>query len=246
MRECSWDLDAEDCCEPSESPGEERVEQLISVVSAMMSRWSGYTIGACTETVRPLDICGECRGWCCGGRDGIRLSSNDGSPVSAVTAVRVDGVPLDESEYRYDAARGMLWKVGGAWPMRDDRGLEDTEPGTFAVDVVTGAEPDAWALWVANVLLCEMIRDCIGDSQCRLPRNATQVSGQGVTIQLTDDEIQHSLPEVSAWVAAVNPHGARLPARIISPEVSGRRRGERSRRGALAVVAAGSGGCCGR
>lgn len=244
MRTCAWELSPEDCCDPKEAPSEERLAQIVAVVSSMMSRWSGYSIGLCTETVRPLNICPECRDWCCGGRDGIKLSSSDGSPVYDVDAVLLDGVPLAEDEYHYDREQGILWKVGGSWPSRDDRARPITAEGTFAVEVVTGSPPDPWATWVATTLLCEMIKDCIGDSKCRLPRNATQVSGQGVTIQLSDEEIQHSLPEVSAWVAATNPHGARVPARVMSPEVRGARRGAATSHG----YAGGStrvGGCCG-
>lgn len=245
MRTCDWPLNPEDCCDPADAPPPERVAQVIAVVSAMMSRWSGYSIGLCSETVRPLDICPTCRSWCCGGKDGIRLSSSDGSPVWSVDEVRIDGVPLDPSEYRYDREQGMLWRVSGGWPTSDDHSLPDTETGTFSVDIQTGSEPDAWALWVANTLACEMLRDCIGDSKCRLPRNATQVSAQGVTIQLSDDEIQHFLPEVSAWVSAVNPHQAKVPARVMSPEVSRARRGERRSGRTPLVGAVTGGGCCG-
>ena len=247
MRTCQWSIDLDDCCEALPSPlepNDPKVMRVIETVSAMMSRWSGYSVGLCSETVRPLNICPECRSFCCGGRDGIRLSSSDGSPVHSVTEVLLDGAPLDESEWRYDREQSTLWRVGGSWPVRDDRGLELSEPGTFGVEIVTGSEPDGWARWAATQLACEMLSACSG-AKCRLPRNATQVSAQGVTIQLSDEEIQFMIPEVAAWVAAVNPHKARVPARIFSPEAGTRRSPSAVPMRGPRVPFASSGGCCG-
>lgn len=63
-----------------------------------------------------------------------------------------------------------------------------------------------------GVLARERYLQCIGDSRCRLPRNATSVTRQGVSVQMpTPQEIIDSgstgLPEVDLWVRALNPHG---------------------------------------
>lgn len=247
-RECVWPINLDDCCEALEEPIDpdgELVTRVLAAVSSMMSRWSGYSIGRCAETVRPLGICPECRGWCCGGADSIRLTTNDGSPVYDVTEVRVDGEAVPDDEWYFDAAKGMLWADGSRWPTRDARNLPDTEPGTFAVDVLTGSEPDGWAMWVATQLACELVRSCAGDAECRIPRNATQISSQGITIQLSDEEIQHFLPEVSSWVSAVNPRKATIPAAIFSPEVSRAKRGDNRRSRRVLAIAGSGGGCCG-
>ena len=252
MRTCPWPIDLDEACEGLDLPegADALISRAITTASAMMSRWSGYSVGLCDETLRPLKICPECRSFCCGGRDGIRLQGADGSPVYEVVEVYVDGAPLDPREWRWDRAEGMLWRVSGSWPSHDDRSLDLTECGTFGVDVKTGSRPDGWAMWVATQLAVELVRSCVGDKGCRIPRNATQVNAQGVTIQLSDSEVQYMLPEVSAWVESVNPHHAVSPARILSPEVSSRRRGAPARLGATWPTLSGSrvasgGGCCG-
>jgi hypothetical protein len=217
---CCWPIDTDACCPPGNTSGEdvELAERMAEVASTMLARLSGYTVGQCSTTVRPLDVCPVCRSWCCGGADGIPLAGPDGRVVWDVEAVHIGEDTLDPSEYRWDRDHGTLWRVPpDTWPTRDARWAECGEPGAFCVDVIIGAPPDAWALQVANTLTCELMLSCTG-GKCRLPRNATQVTGQGVTVQLRPDDINLLLPEVSAWVAAVNPHGARLPARVYSPE----------------------------
>lgn len=249
MRTCPWPIDLDATCQSFTPPldeNDEKVVRILEAVSSMMSRWSAYSIGLCQESVRPLSICPKCRSACCGAADGIRLSSEEGSPVHDVTEVRLDGLPVPEEQWRYDRPTGMLWAVPPlTWPTSDRRDLPSTAEGTFEVDITTGAEPDGWAMWVAEQLAIELLRSCFDQKGCRLPRNVTSVSGQGVTVQLSDEEINHMIPEVGAWVAAVNPAKATLPARISSPEVAKAKRGERRRPGIVLSVA-GGGGCCGR
>lgn len=216
---CCWPIDTGECCPPESDVDPDLALRMAEVASAMMSRLSGYTIGQCSTTIRPLDICPVCRSWCCGGADGLRLTGPDQRRVWDVTAVHWGEDTLDPMEYRYDREKQTLWRVPpDTWPLKDDRTAECGEPGAFCIDVVIGAPPDAWALQVATTLTCELIQSCTG-GKCRLPRNATQVTGQGVTVQLRVEDINTMLPEVSAWVAAVNPYGARLPAALYSPEL---------------------------
>lgn len=226
MLDCIWPINTDNCCEApaDESPGDpdEIVVRLAGVASSILTRLSGYTIGLCEATVRPLDICKVCRGWCCGGADGIRLSGPMGLPVYDVTAVRLGPVEYPLSDWRYDREKNTLWHTPpGSWPTRDERWSDCGEGDAFCVDIVTGTPPDAWALNVAETLTCELVASCRPGSKCRLPKNATQITAQGVTVQLRDDEISLFLPEVAAWVHAVNPYGARLPARVWSPDLRG-------------------------
>lgn len=215
---CDWPISLDNTCCPGAcqaDPG--LVADMVSVVSAMMRLWSGNRIGLCAGTLRPVGYCGVCRSKaCCGAADGIHLTGPDGTPISSVTGVWIDGEPLDE--WRYDPQGRMLYRAdGGRWPIVDDKSLPDDIAG-LRVDIVTGIRPDAWAIHVARTLLCELVTSCVGDGQaCRLPRNATSITRQGIRVQLKDSEIQHLLPEVSAWVAAVNPAGARSPARVLTP-----------------------------
>jgi len=213
MAICIWPIDITECCEQVNiDPADPRIAATIAQASEMMTRWSGYAYGGC-RTVRPLSPCGECRSGCCSNGDCIVLHD-----AAAVTAVRMSGTIVPPADYYYDAARGTLCHVTPSrWPTADPR-QEDV--GTLEVDTLIGSPPDAWALSVATALACEMLRSCMGDDQCRLPANATQVTNAGITITLSDDEILHALPEVSRWALTINPARATMPGRIFSPEAN--------------------------
>ena len=222
---CPWPIDIEACCRGAgldldDESNAARVASVIDQVSEMLARWSGGAYGGCA-TVRPLEPCGRCRTGCCAQGDCLVLHS-----ASAVTAVRIYGNGLDPDDYRFDPARGVLCTTlpGTRWPHRDPR---SAEVPAMEVDTLVGAEPDAWALAVAAELACELLRSCAGE-KCRLPRNATQVTAQGVTITLAEDELKYALPSVIAWVQTVNPVGAKRPARVLSPEADAARLGSSS------------------
>lgn len=182
---------------------------------------SGNRVGTCADTIRPLSECGVCRGFCrCGSGDRIRVLSGVG-PVSSVTEVTVDGVEVDETEWRFYPSSQLLYRVPpDVWPTRDVKWADCDEPDTMCVDVVIGSEPDAWALAVHAELVCELIKSCTG-AQCRIPRNATNVVGQGVSVTLSPTELKQFIPSVAGWVAAINPANATQPTKVWSPDTSG-------------------------
>jgi hypothetical protein len=216
---CEWPLDVTACCPPGDDTDQDLVDAVIAEASALMTRLSGYTIGLCETTLRPLSECVECRKRCCGGADGIRLEEPHGIWIQSVTEVRDGIVVVPEASYRFDADKQVLWSVPpGRWPRRDSRWAECGTEGAFCVDVVLGATPDAYDLSVANSLACELLKDCTGQ-KCRLPRNTTQVTGQGITITMSDTDLLGLLPEVAGWQNMVNPDKVPLPARVWSPEL---------------------------
>lgn len=234
MLECSWDIEPdEECCPEASGLEPEVIAAAVAEASAIMSRLSGYTVGLCSDTLRPLTPCQKCRGFCCGATDGIRLEPKSGLWVHEVTEVKLGAQVYAASDYYFDEDYQMLWHApGGKWPRKDER---FSAPGTgeaFVVEVVLGSEPDAWALGVAQELVCELLKSCGGAKNCRIPKNAVQVVGQGVSVQLSDQELKTLIPEVAGWVEAVNPHNAVLPARIMSSDLANSYRGV-------------SGGCCG-
>ena len=222
---CDWPLDVTQCCDDLSEVTDEIIESAVSQASALMARLSGYTIGQCNSTVRPLGMCPRCRSWCCGGTDGLRLVTKDALPVSAVSRVRIGATTIPVDKWRFDEEYQMLWAVDPyRWPKKDDRSAADGAGEAFVVDVTTGIEPDAWARAVGTLLACEFLKSCTGQ-KCRLPKNATQVVGQGVTITLSDQDIKTLLPEVSGWVQVVNPYNAQLPGRIFSSDLEPGHRG---------------------
>lgn len=182
---------------------------------------SGNRVGTCTETIRPLSECGVCRGHCsCGSGDRIRVLSSTG-PVIDVTQVTVDGVPVDGDSWRFYPSGQLLYRVPpDVWPSRDVKWADCGDVDTMCVDVVLGAEPDAWALSVHAELTCEVLKSCQG-LPCRLPSTASTVVGQGVSITLTPEQIKQFIPSVARWVAAINPAGATQPTKIWSPDIQG-------------------------
>lgn len=227
---CCWPLDpGEECC-PSDASGSDAfdamIDQMAQVASITMTRLSGYTIGQCSTTIRPLGQCADCRGRCCGGADGIRLIGPSGLWVDSVIEVRDGSDVVDPASWGYDAELQMLWRAPPLrWPKKDSRWASDGAEGAFCVDVVVGSAPDAQAINVANMLLCELIKSKTQKPGCRLPRNATQVVGQGVTLTLSDQQIKTMIPEVAGWVEIVNPNGHTLPARVYSPDLADHYRG---------------------
>lgn len=181
---------------------------------------SGNRVGTCTDVVRPLSECGTCRGFCtCGSGDRVRLLSWSG-PVTAVTEVKVDGAVIADDNYRFYPSGQILYRVPPeVWPWKDTKWADCGDPETMCVSVVIGHEPDAWALAVHAELTCELVKACNNPSKCRLPKNATQVVGQGVSITLTPDQLKDFIPAVAGWVAAVNPDSAQRPGSVFNPDM---------------------------
>jgi hypothetical protein len=182
---------------------------------------SGNRVGTCTDTLRPLSECARCGPVCgCGSGDRIRVSTFAG-PVTAVETVWVDGTPVDGDTWRFYPSGQILYRVPpDVWPNKDVKWADCVDTDTMCVDVVIGYEPDAWALAVHAELVCELIASCTG-GVCRLPRNATNISGQGVTVTLSPTELKQFIPSVAGWVAAVNPDNAQQVPRVFSPDLAG-------------------------
>lgn len=178
---------------------------------------SGNRVGLCADTVRPIGECG-CRNRCvCGSGDRIRLYSPYG-PVTGVGEVNIDGTVLDPAEYRfYPSGQTLYRRPPEVWPYLDSKWAACGEPDTMCVQVLIGSTPDAWALSVHAELTCELLKACTGQA-CRLPSKASTVTGQGVTITLSPEEIASFIPAVSRWVTAINPGKATQPTKVWSPD----------------------------
>jgi len=217
---CPWPVDTESCGLTDLDPETPLFIQSVAAASSIMTRLSAYTIGTCEAELRPLNLCRECRTWCCGGADSIYLKGPFGIDVWDVTRVRLGADEYLANTWRFDKETRLLWRVPpDVWPQRDEKWSAAGEGEAFVVNAIVGVPADAWALDVASRLVKELYASCTG-GKCRLPSNVTTVTSQGITVRLRDDEVNHFIPELAAWVNAVNPHGARLPAIVMSPEVS--------------------------
>lgn len=231
---CPWSVDAESCGLADLDPDSPLFTASVATASSIMTRLSAYTIGLCEAEIRPLNLCRECRSWCCGGADAIPLKGPFAIPVWDVTQVRLGPDAYPEASWRFDRPSSMLYRVPpDVWPVKDEKWSDAGKGEAFVVDAEVGTPPDAWALDVAARLTKELYLSCTG-KKCRLPSNVTTVSSQGITVRLRDDEVNTFIPELGAWVHAVNPHGAHLPGAVFSPDLAA------ARRGSLRVA-----GCCG-
>ncbi len=232
---CPWEVDPEACGISDLDPESPIFTNAVAAASSIMTRLSAYTVGLCEAEIRPLNLCRECRSWCCGGADAIYLKGPFSVNVWDVTRVRLGADEYPINSWRFDRESRMLYRVPpDKWPTRDEKWSNAGEGEAFVVDAQIGTPPDAWATDVLARLIKELYLSCTG-SKCRLPSNVTTVTSQGISIRLRDNEINTFIPELGAWTHAVNPHGARLPGAVFSPDLSA------ARRGALS----GSGGCCG-
>lgn len=223
---CTWPITPGPCCQGlPETVDPAVIEAAIRAASDIMRTLSGGYIGLCLETLRPLHQCPSCRVTCCGGADGIGLSGLNGAPVSEVIEVSIGPDVIDPAEYWFDADDQVLYRVPPQkWPNRDVKWQDCGDGGAFCIQVLAGTHPDAWALRVADTLACELVKDCLGQ-KCRLPRNTTAVTAQGVSVELTGSELTMILPELSSWVAAVNPLHQVAPSQVWSPDTdSGRQK----------------------
>jgi hypothetical protein len=142
--------------------------------------------------------------------------------VAEIWQVKVDGVLLPVESYRVDNGNRLLRTDGLAWPSCQfmDRDVECHE-GTMGIWYVPGVVPDAAGLWAAGVLTCEFSKACTG-GKCRLPSAVTQISRQGVTMELATGMFPDGMTgirEVDAYLTSINPHGLKQPPKVWSPDL---------------------------
>ena len=233
---CPWPVD-HDACEVlglNIEPDDPIFLKAVGTASSIMTRLSAYTVGICEAQIRPLNMCRECRTWCCGGADSLYLNGPFSIPVREVTTVRLGATEYDPKTWHFDPEMQMLYRVPPeVWPKRDEKWSAPGQGEAFVVDALVGSRPDDWANDVLVRLVKELVLSCTG-GKCRLPSNVTTVTGQGITVRLRDNEVNTFIPELGAWTNSVNPHGARIPAAVFSPDIAPSRRGSH---GGLA-------GCC--
>lgn len=165
-----------------------------------------------------VNSCG-CRTNCsCGELCEIALPA----PVGRVDEVKVDGVVLDDTDYRVDGDR--LVYLGGddcVWPSCQNLALADTEVGTFSVTYLNAYPVDSQGAFAAAVLAMEFSKACSG-GKCRLPSGVTQIARQGITMTISTGAFPDGLTgirEVDAYIGLWNPNGLRQSSRVWSPDM---------------------------
>ncbi|RFU83608.1 hypothetical protein DY218_27255 [Streptomyces triticagri] len=109
----------------------------------------------------------------------------------------------------------------GCWPNCQNLTAPDTEPDTFSVRYLRGIRPPAGAVRAVSSLACEIVKQCRGARDCRLPERVKSITREGITMDVFDpgewlDKGRTGLPEVDSWLSEVNPNGLRQRAAVFS------------------------------
>ncbi len=148
-------------------------------------------------------VCGSCGDTCsCTALEETVLPA----PVSAVTAVKVDGQLLPSSAYRLHNGRVLVRVDGGRWPWCQNMAADDSATGTWSVTVSLGEDVPIIGRQAVGELACEITRTCMG-VDCRLPANIASLVRQGVSIQFpASQELVDRLYFVGMFLRMANPH----------------------------------------
>ncbi len=241
----TWPVD-EGCLPPSADGRHEAllpaaIDTAVGVLWALTGRRFGLrTVVArpCTRAAPDLDVSwhgpwmvpiidsGVWRNITCGSHSCRRSSASTvllPGPVHDVTGVAVDGVKLADDTWSVEG--DWLYRADGtAWPTQDLTAPLGT-PGTWSVTYRQGTPPPAGAGIAVGALAGEFLNSCIDPDKCVLPRRVTQITRQGVTMQMADPQAiindgSTGLPEVDMWVRAHNPHRLAEPSTVWSPDLA--------------------------
>ena len=165
----------------------------------------------------------------CGSCGCTHLLRLRGGPVLNVTSVKVGGKDLDPSAYDiYD--HSFIASPDECWLTCDD----------VEVTYEYGTPPPALGRIAAKALADQYLLAMAGDDDCTLPQRVTQISRQGVSWTLLDpqeflDKGRTGIYQVDLFLATVNPDGAKMRARVFSPDLM---RGRSRHRGTPSVQTA--------
>lgn len=209
---CNWPTAGCPACDGSDCLSKVQREDIEAWAISDLWEATGRIYGTCEVTVLPCHnpgvLCGACWGSLrsCGCRSvpEIKLPG----PVAEVIEVIIDGAVLDDSAYRIDDYQWLVRLDGGSWPNADP-----IDPDSFSVTYLQGVPPPAGAGIVVGMLACS--RSGCTNGACKIPKRATQVSRQGVTMILSESAF--GVLDVDSWVT--NANAPRFAGAVHSPDL---------------------------
>lgn len=222
-RMCCPDVEPVDCAtgDPVEVVYPWTDDEIIEAATGMLFRQTCHLFpGHCEIVVRPCAYCGCSRKKCGCGRY-VYIDLQDTYPIITVDEVLIDGAVVDPSAYRVDDYRRLVRVDGECWPGCNDLSSADTEPNTFSVAYTAGRRPPIELQMAAAELACELKRACNG-GDCRFPSNVTQVSRQGVTLNIDalESAVAGGVSGIAIVDAAVRRYNcSRSKARVWHPSL---------------------------
>lgn len=197
-------------------------DELIEAATGILFRQTCHLFpGYCTITIRPCAYC-TChnRHRCSCGRY-VYIDLQDRYPVISIDEVLIDGVVVDPATYRVDDYHRLVRIGGECWPRCNDLSENTPAPNTFSVTYTAGRRPPIELQMAAAELACELKRACNG-LDCRLPRNVTHVSRQGVSMDISavEDAVSGSVSGLASVDIAVRRYDcARAKGRVWHPSL---------------------------
>lgn len=164
-----------------------------------------------------LPACGCTIGCQCAPRAALDMNTH----VAEIVGVTIDGVVLEEDEYRLAESR-YLYRIDGVWPATQNMDLAPGESGTFEVTYRPG-----WALttlgeaaygWLAS----EFAKSLCNDGSCKLPTSVRSIARKGVVMEFKEGifpDNKTGIRGVDLFVESVNPSGLRHVPVTLTPEI---------------------------
>lgn len=158
-------------------------------------------------------------------------------PVTAIVAVKIDGVTIPSTEYELRDHRVLIRIRPTAsstptdrwgWPTSQVQDLPDTQQGTFSIEYTYGQAPPAAGELAAKKLAEMLVLPQLGDDT-HYPTRITSMARQGVTAMVTDvmDLVMKGgtgIYEVEIFLNSVNPGRNQRQAAVWSPDLGRPRR----------------------
>jgi len=148
-------------------------------------------------------------------------------PVGAIESVIINGQERDPSTYRIDNGdRLVSLDPDAPWPLCSDPLAGPEDENSFLVTYYRGAAPNELTKFAAGMLAVEFYKACTG-GKCRLPAGVTQITRQGVTMEVQTGMFPGGftgIREVDAVIRIYNPYGLKKPPRVLSPDSPSERR----------------------
>lgn len=239
---CAWPIDRASCCLPDAATTTQIAQRdaALDIAVQVLDSLSGRQYGVCPTIIRPCPTTtcsmsgtigtgwlnayldgGVWRNHTCGCAGNTCERANPSTihlpgPVQSITTITIDGTVIDPTSYTLEGNYLLKADCTG-WPSQN-LGCPAGEPGTWTVEYMRGTPPPAGVAVLVGKLAAEFIAACAG-GKCHLPRRVTQVTRNGVTMNMVDptsiyDEGITGIPEVDTWIKAVNPHRVQRAPRV--------------------------------
>lgn len=249
---CDWPID-ETCLGDEWAELETPIQvRSLALAANTLRRLTGYRVGGCPITVRPCrQACGSGARWGYSysdygwfqpyiGTDGAwrnncgvcqtdcscstRCSVDLPGPVGQVYEVKVDGVIIDEADYRVLFGNSLTWTSSDdcPWPTCQDLTLADTEENTFSVQYLNSYPVDGLGAYAAGLLAREYAAACMGDT-CSFPATVTAITRMGTTYEIPTGSFPNGMTgirEVDAYIALWNPKNLTQNSTVWSPDMA--------------------------